>query len=118
MPAASIQIPTQLVLDDFGPQAPAAVAFTFGPFDLSGFLNGTLRGNVHQNVAGTLLVEFAQTCAGPFDLAFTVDRCLIVPNFQYPFLIAILQPVVRISFTNGGAASTFCRAYATALPQW
>ena len=80
-----------------------------------GMLNGRLRGNANQDVAGTLLIEFGNV-AGLFDLGFVVTQDVTQAGFQYPFDVIILQPFVRISFTNGGAASAFFRANVEVLP--
>ena len=81
---------------------------------MAGYLNGSLRGNAHQDQAGVLLIEFANDAVTP-DLAFTVTQDASQPNFQYPFTVIILQPFVRISFTNGGVASSFFRANVSVL---
>lgn len=86
-----------------------------GPIAFHGMLNGRLRGNVHQDVAGTLLVEQGIDTTA-FDLAFTVTQDLTQPGFQYPFDIIIIQPFIRITFTNGAGASAFFRGYYDALP--
>ena len=82
---------------------------------LRGMLNGRLRGNANQDVAGSLLIEFGNT-ATLFDLGFVVTQDVTQAGFQYPFDVIILQPFVRISFTNGGGASTFFRANVEVLP--
>lgn len=82
---------------------------------LRGLLNGRLRGNAHQDVDGDLLIEFGNS-ATVFDLSFTVTKDGTQPDSQYPFDVIILQPFVRVSFTNGGAAATFFRASVQALP--
>jgi len=97
------------------PAGLAAGAVRTVTINLAGYQNGRLRGNFHQDVAGTLVVEQggSQTL---MDLSWTVPRDLTQPEFQYPFDIIIIEPFVRITFTNGGAPSTFFRAFVVALP--
>lgn len=97
------------------PAGLAAGAIRTVTIDLSGMQNGRLRGNFHQDVAGTLVVEqgFTQTL---MDLSWTVPQDPTQPDFQYPFDIILLEPFVRITFTNGGAVSAFFRAFVVALP--
>jgi hypothetical protein len=107
--------PAQLVkITAGGALGAGALGFSFVT-PTSGFLNGRLRGNAHQDVAGVLLIEFGNSPT-VFDLAFTVVQDASQPGFQYPFDVIILQPFVRVSFTNGGAGSTFHRANVEALP--
>lgn len=91
------------------------VNFTFGPFCVRGFLNGRLRGIAHQDVIGTMLIEFGPT---PVNMTtrFEVTQDTDQSDFQYPFDVIVLAPFVRLSFTNGGAAATFFRANAQVLP--
>lgn len=94
-----------------------ATAFTFGPFCMRGFLNGRIRGNAHQDQDGTMLLEWSVTPTGfPVDLSFDVPRDTNQPDFQWPFDVIVLQPYLRVSFTNGGVASSFFRANVEALP--
>lgn len=86
-----------------------------GPIAFHGMLNGRLRGNVHQDVDGTLVVEQGIDVTA-FDLAFTVTQDLTQPDFQFPFDIIIIQPFVQITFTNGAGASAFFRGYFDAVP--
>ncbi len=86
-----------------------------GPIALHSMLNGRLRGNVHQDVVGTLVVEQGIDVTA-FDLSFTVVQDATQPDFQYPFDIIILQPFVRITFTNGAGASAFFRGFFDAVP--
>ena len=89
--------------------------FDVGPLNLKAFANGRLRGSVHQDRAGALVIEQGVN-ASDMDLDFTVVRDTSVGDFQYPFDVIILLPFVRISFVNGGAASSFFRALIQALP--
>jgi len=95
--------------------AGAAVGFTTGWIDVTSVLSGSLRGNAHQDVAGVSLIEFSND-ASNVDLSFTVTQDVTQPGFQYPFSVIILQPFARVSFTNGGAASTFFRANVEVQP--
>jgi hypothetical protein len=97
----------------FGGVAPAA-GFTV-TFDVSNYINGRIRGNVHQDVAGTLDVFYGNNAAF-MDLDFTVPQDLLQPDFQYPFDIIVIQPFLRVTFVNGAAPSTLLSAYITALP--
>lgn len=89
--------------------------FDVGPLNLEAFVNGRLRGSAHQDKGGTLLIEQGIN-ASDMDLDFTVTRDTSVSDFQYPFDVIIILPFVRISFVNGGAASSFFRARIQALP--
>jgi hypothetical protein len=93
--------------------APAEVVTV--TFEVTNFRNGRIRGNFHQDVAGTLHVRFGNDST-TMDLDFTVPVCPLNPPFQYPFDIIVVQPFVQVEFTNGGAPSTFFRSYVTALP--
>jgi hypothetical protein len=93
--------------------APAGIeTLTIG---LHRYMNGDIRGTVHQDVAGAFIIEMGDT-QGVFDTYFNVPQDLTMPNFQYPFNIVIIQPFVRFTFTNGGAPSTYFRASVRALP--
>lgn len=92
-----------------------AVGFDTGVQNLSSFLGGKLKGNAHQDQAGVLLIRQGHDAAA-LDLEFEVVRDLDQPDFQYPFCVAIFQPFVQITFTNGPAASTFFRAFAAVVP--
>jgi hypothetical protein len=98
-----------------GALAPAGV-LTTGCFALHQFLNGFVRGNLWTDAAGTLTIlqERAQGLGGP-SLTVPVDASL-TPNFNYDFFVAVFQPFVTITWTNGVGAATFVRAYATATP--
>ena len=89
--------------------------FTLGPLNVSGFLGGRFRGNVHQDVEGVLKIEFGESPTN-FDLEFDASQDVRHPGFQYPFDVIILQPFARISFVNGAGASAFFRANVQALP--
>lgn len=93
----------------------AAGAVRTETISLAGMQNGRIRGNFHQDVAGTLVIEqgFSQTL---MDLSWTVPQDPTQPNFQYPFDIITIEPFVRFTFTNGPAPSTFFRAFVVALP--
>lgn len=84
-------------------------------YNLSGMINGTVRGVAWQDVAGVLTVEQGFDAA-TFDNVFTVIQDAAQPNFRYPFSIIVIQPFVRFTFVNGGAPSTFFRADFSALP--
>jgi hypothetical protein len=85
-------------------------------FPLHNYVNGRLRGNFHQDGGvATILIEQGSS-QGVMDLSFTVTQDVSQPNFQYPFDVIIIQPFVRISYTNGGAPNTFARVDITALP--
>jgi hypothetical protein len=92
----------------------AGLGFTL-TFDVSNYINGRIRGNVHQNVAGTLDVFYGNN-ATVMDLDFDVPQDLLQPDFQYPFDIIVIQPFLRFTFVNGGAPSSLLSAYITALP--
>lgn len=100
---------------DQGAQAPAAV-FTYGPIDLSKFLNGRVAGNVFLDAAGVFEVVQEQL-PGSGGLLFSVPRDVTQPFFQYPFSIQVFAPYVTFRWTQGGGASTFLRAFVSALPQ-
>ena len=94
--------------------APAQVVTV--TFDLSNYINGRVRGNFHQDVAGVLEVLYGNdSTPANMDLDFVVPQDAAQPNFQYPFDIIVIQPFCQVTFTNGGAPSTFFRAYVTAL---
>jgi hypothetical protein len=86
-------------------------------YDVSNYINGRVRGNFHQDVAGVLDVFYGND-AVTMDLDFTVPICAPPqPSpFQYAFDIIIIQPFLRFTFVNGAAPSTFFRAYVSALP--
>jgi len=108
--------PIQLLAQPFsgGAIGAGATAFDTGWVAVGGYLNGRVRGNAHQDQDGTLTVEFGNV-QGTGDLAFDVTLDAAQPDFQWPFDVIILQPFVRISFVNGGVASTFFRANAMVL---
>ncbi len=91
-----------------------ATGFNTGFVNVSGYFGGSLRGNAHQDQLGTLLIEFSNDNVNA-DLAFTVTQDTDQPNIQYPYSVIILQSFVRISFVNGGVASSFFRANAEVL---
>ena len=108
--------PLQLLTQPFsaGAIGIGVTAFNTGWVPVAAYLNGRLRGNAHQDQTGTLLIEFANDTTDS-DLAFTVVQDATQPNVQYPFDVIILQRFVRVSFVNGGVASTFFRANAAVL---
>ena len=110
------QAPIQLLPQPFsaGALAPGATAFSVGYFNVSGYLNGRLRGNAHSNQVGTLLIEFSNDGVNT-DLAFVATQDAVQPDVQYPFDVIVLQSFVRVSFVNGGVASTFFRANSAVL---
>ena len=93
---------------------PAAGGFSV-TYDLSNYINGRIRGNLHQDVVGALDIFFGNDSA-VMDLDFSVPQDLLQPDFQYPFDIIVIQPVCRFTFLNGAGASSLLRAYFTALP--
>lgn len=111
------QRPVQLLPQPFvvaGGLGAGATGFSIGFVNVSSYLNGRLRGNAHQDQVGTMLIEFANDDTN-VDLAFTVTQDATQPDVQYPFDVIILQPFVRVSFANGGVASSFFRANAAVL---
>lgn len=107
-------MPLLKINDADGLAAGASVQYVF---NVTGYRGGFLRGTFHQDVTGTPLVEFGES-ASVFDNTFQVSQDTDPPQtpFRFPFSIMIMQPFVRITFTNGGAPSTFFRADVTALP--
>ena len=93
--------------------APAQVVTA--TYDLSNYINGRVRGNFHQDVTGVLDVFYGNDRA-VMDLDFTVPQDVSQPGFQYAFDIIVIQPFCQITFTNGGGASSFFRAFVSALP--
>jgi hypothetical protein len=84
-------------------------------FNLTNYINGRVRGNFHQDQAGVLQILYGNDST-TMDLDFVVPQDVAQPNFQYAFDIIVIQPFCQITFTNGGAASSFFRAYVSALP--
>jgi len=95
-----------------GALAPAQVVSN-GPMNLSQY--SAVSGNVWSNVAGTLTVA-SERFPGSGGLVFTVPQDATQPFFQYPFLIAMFEPFVTFTWTNGGGAAVFMRASVQALP--
>lgn len=110
------QRPLQLLPQPFSPGGlgGGATGFNTGFVPVASFSNGRLRGNAHQDQTGTLLIEFANE-AGNVDLAFTVTQDVSQPDVQYPFDVIVMQPFLRVSFVNGGVASSFFRANVVVL---
>jgi hypothetical protein len=100
-------------IDDPVGLAPAGVVTnTIG---LLSFVNGRIRGSFHQDQDGVFTIEQGNN-ATTMDLNFTVVRDLTQPDFQWPFDVIVIQPFVRLTFTNGPLASSFLRAFVVALP--
>jgi hypothetical protein len=101
-------------VNDVAGLAPAAVV-TAGKCNLEGF--NRIRGQAVQDVAGTLVVSFFGVPQGGLLAQYTVPQDLSqVFAFVYAYDIIMLSPYVEITFTNGGAPSTFFRAHNEALP--
>jgi hypothetical protein len=83
--------------------------------DVTGFMNGRIRGNFHQDQDAELHVRFGND-VNNMDLDFTVPQDLQQPNFQYAFDIIIIQPIVQVEFTCGVTDSSFLRAFVSVLP--
>ena len=84
-------------------------------YDLSNYINGRFRGNFHQDAVGVLDILYGNDKTN-MDLDFVVPQDVNQPNFQYAFDIIVIQPFCQITFTNGAGASSFFRAYVSALP--
>lgn len=93
----------------------AAEVRTMGPISIAAFSNGRLRGNVHASSAGVLVVEQGLV-RGVADLQWTVAQDTTQPDFQYPFDIFVDLPFLTITWTQGGAPTTFFRAMTTVMP--
>jgi hypothetical protein len=84
-------------------------------FDVSNYINGRIRGNFFQDEEGTLNVLYGNDAAN-MDLDFEVPLDTDQPDYNYPFDIIVIQPFVRLTFTNGGVPSSLLHAYVVALP--
>jgi hypothetical protein len=94
----------------------AAGVLTSGSAALHQFLNGFVRGNLWTDAAGTLtILQERVQGAGGATITVPVDAT-VTPNFQYPFFVAVFQPFVTFTWTNGAGAATFVRTYVTATP--
>ena len=87
---------------------------TMGQLNLSGYRR--VVGQLVQDVAGTLTINFRTVQGGAVVETFVVAQDLGHPNFTYTYDQLVRAPYVEITFTNGGAASAFLRAHNEALP--
>jgi hypothetical protein len=98
-----------------GALAPAGV-LTSGCAALHKFLNGFVRGNLWTDAAGVLTILQERTPGGGGAVLTVPVDATVTPDFQYPFFVAIFQPFVTLTWTNGVGAATFVRTYVTATP--
>jgi hypothetical protein len=93
----------------------AAAVVTMGKINLTGMQR--TRGSVTQDVAGTLVInQYALPADTVPAASFSVPVDVAQPPFRYTWDVIVIHPYVEITFTNGGAPSTFFRASALALP--
>lgn len=93
----------------------AGVVVTMGKINLNGMQR--TRGSVTQDAAGTLVInQYALPTDTTPAASFTVTVDPDQPPFRYTWDVIVIHPYVEITFTNGGAPSTFFRASALALP--
>ena len=100
---------------DVGALAPAQVVLT-GHFDLSKFINGSVRGSVFCDAAAGTLEIIQERIVGGASLIFSVPFDPLQPSFSFPFIVALFWPIVSFRYTNGGAPATTLEANVTATP--
>lgn len=87
--------------------------------NLRRFLNGRIRGSVESDVAkSTFYIQQGLSRVDLPGLSWDVpqDAAIVGPNLHYPFDVIVIQPYVKLEFTNGAAPATLFRVFVEALP--
>lgn len=87
---------------------------TSGRLGLHQFVNGALRGSLNAPALGTFTI-LQEAVAGAGGMTVTVTRDATLPGFQYPFLVAIFEPFLTLTFTDTGGGGTI-RGAVSAVP--